>query len=277
MTSDEILVCIEGIVPVRSTPDPQSARVTELLFGDEFIARSEREGLVHGSTRADGVAGFVAREALAAKSDHATHRVRRTFIHVYPSPDLVAAAATILPMNALVAITGRSAPLRYPGGGPGSTVVQLRSGGWVTEQGLASLERFATDVRTVAAMFVGAVYLQGGRTWLGCDGPGLVQTVLAACGMNVPRQIAAQREFFANRAMAESEDRFSSPAGSVVYSDVACGFLFDDQVIAARPETMLVESTTFDEFSKTCAGPIRAFPLSGSGNGPAALSRRSAD
>ncbi len=275
MRSDEILVCIDAIAPVRSAPDPRSARLTELLFGEEFIPRSEREGLVHGTMRRDGIEGFVARESLAAKTGHATHRVRRSFIHVYPSPDLVAATDTILPMNAVVEITGRSAPLRYPGGGPGSTVVQLRSGGWVAEQSLSPLDRFATDVRAVAAMFVGAVYLHGGKTWLGCDGPGLVQTVLAACGLHVPRRIAAQREFFESPPSA-GDAGVIGLAGSVVYSDAACGFLFDDAVIAARAETMMVEAMSWDEFSGICAGPIRVFGLSGIPNGSAAFSRRSA-
>src|SRR5579871_859543 len=196
MTTDDTLVCIDGIAAVRSAPDPLSGRVTDLLFGEEFIATSAHEGVVHGTTRADGVEGFVPAESLAARSGNATHRVRRTFIHVYPAPDLVAAPVAILPMNALVDVTDRTTPLRYPGGGPGSTVVQLRSGGWITDRGISPVDCFATDLRAVAAMFVGAVWMPGGKTWLGCDGAGLVQTVLAACGMNVPRRLGEQRRFF---------------------------------------------------------------------------------
>ena len=261
MTTDEILVCIDGIVPVRSAPDPQSGRVTDLLFGEEFVARSVHEGVAHGTARADCVEGFVPAASLAARSGDATHRVRRTFIHVYPAPDLVAAPMAILPMNARVEVTDRSAPLRYPGGGPGSTVVQLRTGGWITDRGISPVDRFATDVREVAAMFVGAVWMTGGKTWLGCDGPGLVQTVLAACGMHVPRRLVEQRRFFEDQGVPKGDRRAIGAAGAVVYSDAACGFLFGEQVIAARPETMLVESISMDEFSQTCAGPVQMFPL----------------
>ena len=134
-------VCVDGIAPVRAEPDPQSRQLTDLLFGEEFIAASEHEGLAFGAT-ADGVDGFVPRASLAPRSGRPTHHVRRTFIHVYNAPDLMMASDKILPLNALVELTGRSAPLRYPGGGPGSTVVELRSGGWVTEHGVAPIGQF---------------------------------------------------------------------------------------------------------------------------------------
>lgn len=260
MTPAEILVCIDAIAPVRAAPDPQAARMTELLFGEEFVPWSEQAGIVHGTTRTDNVEGFVPADALAPKSGRATHRVRRTFVHVYPSPDLVASPDAILPLNALVELTGRSAPLRYPGGGPGSTVVQLRSGEWITEHGASPIDHFAADVNSVAAMFIGATYLHGGKTWLGCDGPGLIQTVLAACGIDVPRHIGPQMRFFESRRSGD-DDRLNRAADLVVFSDSACGFRFDETIIAARPESMLVESIASDEFAKSCAGPIRTFPL----------------
>src|SRR5262245_43274029 len=162
--------CVEGIAPVRAEPDPQSRQLTDLLFGETFVARSEHEGLAFG-TAADGTEGFVARESLAPSSGQPTHAVRRVFIHVYHAPDLTTASNTILPMNALVELTGRSSPLRYPGGGTGPTMVELRRGGWVTEQGLAPISQFAHDPGAIAKSFVGAACLPGGKTWLGCDGP----------------------------------------------------------------------------------------------------------
>jgi hypothetical protein len=245
MTSDATFVCSDGIVPVRSQPDPQSERITDLLFGEEFVARSEHEGVVFGATRADKVHGFVPRESLASKSGGPTHRVRRTFIHVYYTPKLVAAAGKILPMNALVEVTGRSAAVLYPGGGPGSTVVELRSGGWVTDQGLSPIDQFEGDLLSVAAMFVGAVYLDGGKTWLGCDGPGFVQTVLAACGYKIPRRLADQAEFF--RVASASSVSFAPL--SVIYCGDSCAFgLESGEVIGASLEEMRVIRTSREMF-----------------------------
>jgi hypothetical protein len=260
MTPEATCICSEGIAPVRSEPDPQSELLTQLLCGEEFVAKSEHEGLVFGATAADGVEGFVPGAFLVPGSGRATHRVRRTFIEIYRAPALTMAAGRILPINALVELTGRSSPVRYPGGGPGSTAVELRSGGWVTEQGLSPIGRFATDVQAVARMFIGAVYMHGGKTWLGCDGPGLVQTVLAACGIHVPRQLERQVRYFAGRPSATGTDPRTC---AVIYSDTSCGFLFGGDVVAARPETMLVDVSSREDFLIGCPDPPRIFSLEG--------------
>jgi Bacterial dipeptidyl-peptidase Sh3 domain len=254
-------VCVGGIAPVRAEPDPQSRQLTDLLFGEEFLAVSEREGLAFGTTD-DGVEGFVACESLAPKSGQSTHSVRRTFIHVYHAPDLMMASDKILPMNALVGLTGRAAPLRYPGGGTGSAVVELRSGGWVSEQGVTPIGQSA-DLAAIARSFIGAVYLPGGKTWLGCDGPGFVQTALAACGTRVPRQREQQISFFA-RAYPELDGPPSELMAAVVYAGSSCGFLLGSEVVAARAETLRVDVTPLEAFPSRdhLSLPRRIFRLS---------------
>jgi cell wall-associated NlpC family hydrolase len=258
MSPEATHVCNEGIAPVRAAPDPQSELLTELLFGEGLVAQSEHEGLVFGATAADRVDGFVPSQFLARRARPATHRVRRAFIEIYRAPALTMATGKILPMNALVGVTGKSSPVRYPGGGPGSTAVELSSGGWVTEQGLAPVGQFATDVQAVARMFIGAVYLQGGKTWLGCDGPGLVQTVLAACGVHIPRRLEQQVRYFEERRPASAA---AASPHAVIYSDTSCGFLFGHDVIAARPQTMLVDVSSRAEFLADCRCEPRIFPL----------------
>jgi len=260
MSSEATHVCGEGIAPVRAGPDPQSELLTQLLFGEAFVAKSEHEGLVFGTTATDTVEGFVPSEFLVPRSGSATHRVRRTFIEIYRAPALTMAMGKILPMNALVELTGRSSPVRYPGGGPGSTAVELRSGGWVAEQGLAPIARFATDVQAVARMFVGAAYLHGGKTWLGCDGAGFVQTVLAACGVQIPRRAEQQIRHFEEHHPVRSAT--TSPH-AVIYSGTDCGLLLGDEVVAARPQTMLVDVVSREKFLMASPRKPRIFPLEG--------------
>ncbi len=251
-------VCTEGIAPVRAAPDPQSELLTQLLFGEGLVAQSEHEGVVFGATAADRVEGFVPSEFLVPRSSAATHRVQRAFIEIYRAPALTMATGRILPMNVLVEGSGNASPVRYPGGGPGSTAVELSSGGWVTEQGLAPIGHFATDVQAVARMFIGAVYLPGGKTWLGCDGPGFVQTALGACGMHIPRRLDQQVRYFEERRPASGA---AASPHSVIYSGKSCGFLFGDDVIAARPQTMLVDVPSRAEFLADCRVEPRIFPL----------------
>jgi hypothetical protein len=259
MDSETPLVCTDGIIPVRAEADPRSERLTDLLFGEEFLPRSEHAEFLFGTTMSDGIEGFAPAASLVSKSDRATHQVRRTFIHIYRAPDLTMAVGKVLPMNALVSVTGRSAAVRYPGGGPGSTVVQLRSGGWVTEQGLVPIGHYQTDVQMVARMFTGAVYLHGGKTWLGCDGPGLIQTVLCACGFSVPRRLKQQVDYLSQKQPTNAEDH--PIEGSLIYSDTSCGFLFNEEIVAARTQTMLVDASSHANFLEDAAGPVRVFPL----------------
>jgi cell wall-associated NlpC family hydrolase len=260
MSPEATHVCSEGIAPVRAAPDPQSELLTELLLGEEFVAQSEHEGLVFGATAADGIEGFVPAAFLLPRAGGATHRVRRTFIEIYRAPALTMASGKILPMNALVEVGGRTAPVRYPGGGPGSTAVELRSGGWVTEQGLSPAGHFATDVQAVARMFIGAVYLHGGKTWLGCDGAGFVQTVLAACGMQVPRRLEQQIRYFEGRGPASDAQAHRH---AVIYSGTSCGLLFGNDVVAARPQTMLVDVSSRRKFLMDSPNQPRVFALDG--------------
>src|SRR5262245_28454313 len=237
----------EGIVPVRAGPDPQSERLTDLLFGEDFLVASEHEGLAFGTT--DGIEGYVPVESLTPATGPATHRVRRIFIHVYHAPDLQAASGKILPMNARVALTGRSAAVRYPGGGPGSTAMELQTGGWITAQGVAPVDVFEPRLKPVVSSFLGAAYLHGGRTWLGCDGPGFVQTALAACGHHLPRQLAQQVSFFQRTHPALDALSPSSPArAAAIYAGDSCGLVLGEEVWTASTETMQVRVMPIGEF-----------------------------
>jgi cell wall-associated NlpC family hydrolase len=260
MVFETRLVCREGIAPVRAEPDPRSERLTDLLFGEEFVVVSEHEGFAHeglafGKTAMDAVEGFVPGAVLAPQTGAPTHRVRRIFVQLFDAPELVKANGKILPMNALVETTGRAAPVRYPSGSPGSTALELRGGDWVIERGLVPRDGFETDVHAVAAMFVGAAYLHGGKTWLGCDGPGLIQTVLAACGLHVPRRMAEQIAFFGGDTSVPRDGR--TPF-SLLYHGDACGFGFDDgEVIAASRDAGTVIRTSEKDFFR--AAPQRRF------------------
>jgi hypothetical protein len=90
------------------------------------------------------------------------------------------------------------------------------------------------------------VYLHGGKTSLGCDGPGFVQTVLAACGHKIPRRLPEQLEFFGQMGRTTSAGHTTS---SVIYCGESCGFGFKNgEVIAASPQEMQVISTSQSQF-----------------------------
>jgi cell wall-associated NlpC family hydrolase len=68
------------------------------------------------------------------------------------------------------------------------------AGGAVVANHLAPIDTVESDPVAVAERFLGTPYLWGGRSSLGLDCSGLVQTALAACGVTAPRDADLQEK-----------------------------------------------------------------------------------
>ncbi|MEZ0215178.1 MAG: C40 family peptidase [Xanthobacteraceae bacterium] len=163
-------------VPVRATASPEASLVTETLFGETVtVFETTEEGWAWGQLDADGYVGWLPAEALAPLRAAATHRVAALRTPVFPGPGIKAPPLLLLSLNSrltVLDIHGRFA--RTPAG-------------FVFAGHLAPLGEHAGDFVEVAAGFLGAPYLWGGRSSLGLDCSGLVQAALTACGVACPR------------------------------------------------------------------------------------------
>ena len=180
------LICTLPAAPLRQAADAASGRLSELLFGEAFEVWRDHGDWVLGRAT-DGTEGFAPKAALSETPAEPTRRVRRPGLRIFHEPVLTEAGGVVLPMNARVALTGRTAAVQ-----PGSIVAELAGGGWAADQGLAPLDEPETDPHAVGESLLGAPWLHGGRTWAGMDGPGLVQAVLGAGGHAVSRSVEAQ-------------------------------------------------------------------------------------
>jgi cell wall-associated NlpC family hydrolase len=124
----------------------------------------------------DGYVGYVAAEALSSDVTAATHRVGVIGTFRYAAADAKALTGLHLPLNALV----RVAEI-----GPG--FARLADGGFVPARHIAGVDTFASDFVGVAEQLTGAPYVWGGRTRLGLDCSGLLQTAMHAAGLECPR------------------------------------------------------------------------------------------
>jgi cell wall-associated NlpC family hydrolase len=125
---------------------------------------------------ADGYVGYLPSDALGEIGAEPDRRVCALRTFVYPGPNLKLPPTGFLSLNAAVAV--RAVEGDY---------AQLATGGFVHLAHLADRSHHEPDFVAVAERFVGTPYLWGGKTSLGLDCSGLVQTALAAAGIPAPR------------------------------------------------------------------------------------------
>ena len=168
-------------IPLRKGPDAALPYETELLFGEMIDIYEIAEGWAWGQATRDGYCGYLPASALAEPL-HPTHRVSAIRSFLYPAASIKATPLGFLPFGAEVtveAMDGKFAKTRN---------------GYLFTNHLAQLDEKAEDPVAVAERFLGIPYLWGGKSSLGIDCSGLVQTACHACGIPAPRDSDMQEK-----------------------------------------------------------------------------------
>jgi cell wall-associated NlpC family hydrolase len=166
---------VEPIAPLRRAPAHDAPLETEALHGESVTVYEEHEGWAWAQLDRDGYVGFLPSNALGAATKP-THRVAALRSHVYPKPNIKAPPLTALQFGALVRVDADEGNFSV-----------LADGGFLYAPHLAPIDRFEPDFVKVAEQFIETPYFWGGRSSLGIDCSGLVQTALAASGRAAPR------------------------------------------------------------------------------------------
>ena len=235
--------------PVRGKPDPAASMESEALRGEAVtVFETTANGYAWVQLQGDSYVGYIEAASLGAPDPVPTHRVSAVRTPVFSRPDIKSPPLAFLPLNAMVAVTGEAEDrnARY---------ALLASGGAIVAQHLAAPDAFEEDFVAVAKRFLETPYLWGGKTALGLDCSGLVQTALAACGMAAPR----------DTDMQETLGSPADPAGGLRRDDllfwkghvaIATG---PGEIVHANARSMRVNRDPADQAIARLAG--RGLPL----------------
>ncbi|MFG1480726.1 NlpC/P60 family protein [Xanthobacter sp. V4C-4] len=179
----ELREVADAVAPLRRRPAGDAPLDTEALYGEcVTVYADDGEGWAFVQLAADGYVGYLPSDALRPLATPPGHKVAvpRTFL--FPGPDL-----KLPPRGALC--FGSAVVAREEKGAFTAT-----RDGFIYTRHLAPIAAREADVVAVAARFLGVPYLWGGRSALGLDCSGLVQTALAACGIAAPRDSDMQEQ-----------------------------------------------------------------------------------
>jgi cell wall-associated NlpC family hydrolase len=178
----EVREVVDPQAPLRRSPSPDAALDTEALKGERVtVEETTPEGWCRGTLEADGYAGWLPANALAAPGPAATHKIAVPRTLVFPGPSIKLPPTEGLSLGCRLAIARTEEPFAI-----------THSGRYVPARHLTLLDAFEPDLVAVAERFLHVPYLWGGKTSLGLDCSGLVQIALNACGVPCPRDSAMQ-------------------------------------------------------------------------------------
>ena len=205
---------------------------TQALFGQRFDVIDTQDGLSRGalrsilpsSDRIDYV-GEIRSSSLSAVPLNPTYRVSALLAAIFETADIKSPLLGHLPRNAVVH------------GVLDAGFLKLRQGGFIHSRHLSGVseaaERGFTDL---ASDMLGLPYIWGGTGWVGVDCSGLVQSALAATGVDAPRDADHQEH-----ALGQAVDFAKRRSGDLLFWPGHVGIVVqDDQLLHANAHHMCV-------------------------------------
>jgi cell wall-associated NlpC family hydrolase len=225
---------VGGVVPVRRGPAAAAETLTFCHYGEPVLVFDESGGYAWCQSLFDKYVGYVETQHLAPGPVPApTHFVATVGSHIYAAPDLRSPVLDFLPRHSAVTVAETGLLTR------GTEYARLDTGGHLPLACLSPGPPRSPDLVAAASLYLGCPYLWGGRSWLGVDCSGLVQSAFRDIGMTVLRDTDMQRDTIgavaAIAALADLRrgDLLYMPGHVLIHAD-------DGDVIHADGSTMTV-------------------------------------
>jgi cell wall-associated NlpC family hydrolase len=241
-----------GRAPVRHEPGGDARIDTYYHYGDPVRVFARDAGYAWCQSLVDGYVGYLADGQLAAPAAP-THFVATLGSYAYEEPDLRAGAVDFLPRHSRVCVAESDLVTR------GTRYAQLDTGGFVPFACLSAEPPSSADIVSAARLYLGCPYLWAGRSFLGIDCSGLVQSALQDLGVAALRDTDMQRDTIGAAAPARNTDDLCrgdllympghvliyAGAGSVIHADGGSMMVREEPLAAFMQRT----GVAFDGFA----------------------------
>jgi cell wall-associated NlpC family hydrolase len=201
---------VAGRAPLRRHPGHDAETATFCHYGEAVLVFDEAGGFAWCQSLFDDYVGYIAAGDIARGAAPApSHFVATLGSYLYDAPDLRRPAIDFLPRHSPVVVAEAGLMTR------GTEYARLDTGGCLPAACLSPSPPRSADLAEAAALYLGCPYLWGGRSFLGIDCSGLVQSAFRDLGVTVLRDTDMQRE--AIGAAAAVRDPAGLGRGDLLY------------------------------------------------------------
>ena len=174
---------VVGLASLRRAPAADAPQDSELLFGEAVAVFERRDDWAWVQAARDGYVGYVLAAQLGEGHVAPTHQVAALRTFRFSRPDIKSPPLDHLSLGAPLAASDEH-----------DRFLELADGGFVYAPHAEPAGVTHGDYVATAERFLAVPYLWGGRSALGLDCSGLVQTVLRLAGRTCLRDTYMQRE-----------------------------------------------------------------------------------
>lgn len=165
-------------------PENNAEQETEILYGEIFEVYEIKDGFAWGQATLDNYVGYVEAKHLSDNIFEPKYKIKAQVTHAFEMPRVQAKINATLSINSFVNITDKTE----------NGYIYCEGLGYIYGDHICPIDEYYKDPIETAERFLELPYTWGGKSGMGVDCSGLVQSAFSACGIFYPRDAYMQEK-----------------------------------------------------------------------------------